>query len=156
MTGIARTAVDDRIGRAAEQSREFSAVFRFTYSSPGEACTKLATPTLSMPIGIPTTRDAVGSGGTEDEALHLDPLINPYGRERDRLLVGAALDVHLAERGGGQLDRRVQRQRRELLALRLLHGLGLLSGELLDPPQELLGVAAERESEATFHTGHSS
>ena len=31
MTGIARTAVDDRIGRAAEQSREFSAVFREEY-----------------------------------------------------------------------------------------------------------------------------
>lgn len=31
MTGIARTAVDDRIGRAAERSREFSAAFREEY-----------------------------------------------------------------------------------------------------------------------------
>ena len=65
----------------------------------------------------------------------------------------AAARLHLLQRGGGQLDGGVQRQRRELLALRLLHRLGLLRRELLDPAQELLGIAAEREAEAaaTFH-----
>src|SRR5207302_7354960 len=38
----------------------------------------------------------------------------------DRLLVGATVDPDLSERGGGQLDSRVQRRRRELLPLRLL------------------------------------
>ena len=65
--------------------------------------------------------------------------------------------LHLLQRRGGQLDRRVQRQRRELLPLRLLHRLGLLRRELLDPAQELLGVAAERETEAAaFHAGKAS
>ena len=41
-----------------------------------------------------------------------------------------------------------ERQRRELLALRLLDALGLLLGELAQAAHELLGVAAERESEA--------
>ena len=44
-----------------------------------------------------------------------------------------------------------KRQCGELLALRLVHGLGLLLGELAEPSQELLGVTAERKSEATFH-----
>ena len=39
-----------------------------------------------------------------------------------------------------------ERQRRELLALRLLHALGLLLGELAQAAQELLGIAAERET----------
>ena len=64
---------------------------------------------------------------------------------------GAPVDLHLRERGGRQLDRRVQRQRRELLALRLLHRLGLLLGELAQPAQEILGIAAEREAAAAFH-----
>src|SRR5918912_1489016 len=72
----------------------------------------------------------------------------------DRLLVGAALDVDLPEPRPGQLDRRVQRQRRELLPLRLLHRLSLLLGELAQAAHQLLGVAAERESESTFHARH--
>ena len=57
---------------------------------------------------------------------------------------------HLRERGRGQLDGGVQRQRRELLALRLLHRLRLLLRELAQPAQEILGIAAERKSESTF------
>src|SRR5262249_49755469 len=61
-------------------------------------------------------------------------------------------DCDLRERRRGQLDRRVQRQRRELLALGLLHRLGLLLGELAQAPEEVLRVAPERESEAAaFH-----
>src|SRR5205085_12065059 len=71
--------------------------------------------------------------------------------EGDRLLVGPALDAHLAERRAGQLYRRVERQRRELLPLSLLHALRLLLRELAQTPHELLGVAAERKSEAAFH-----
>src|SRR5207247_9870629 len=72
--------------------------------------------------------------------------------ERDRLLLGRALHLHLRERRRGELDCSVQRQRRKLLALRLLDGLGLLLRELAQPAQELLGVATEREAEAaTFH-----
>src|SRR5260221_9806495 len=72
--------------------------------------------------------------------------------ERNRLLVDRALRLQLGERGGGQLDGSVQRQRRELLALRLLHGLRLLLRELAQPAHQIVGVAPERESEAsTFH-----
>ena len=46
------------------------------------------------------------------------------------LLVGGAACLHLRQRCCRQLDRGVQGQRRELLALRLLHRLGLLLGEL--------------------------
>ncbi len=61
------------------------------------------------------------------------------------------------KRGRRQLDGGVQGQRRELLALRLLHRLGLLRGELLEPAKQLLGVTAERESEsATFHVSKTS
>ena len=60
-------------------------------------------------------------------------------------------ELHLRERRGGQLDGGVQRQRRELLALRLLHRLGLLLRELAQPAQQILRIAAERESESTFH-----
>ena len=71
---------------------------------------------------------------------------------RERLPVDGALELQLRERRGGQLDGGVQGQRRELLALRLLHRLGLLLGEFAQAAQEILGVAAEREaSESTFH-----
>ena len=66
--------------------------------------------------------------------------------------VDAALRLDLLERRGGELDGGVERQRGELLALRLLDGLRLLLGELAQPAHDLLGVAAERESEASaFH-----
>src|SRR5712692_6287601 len=72
--------------------------------------------------------------------------------ERDRLLVDRAGRLHLRERGGRQLDRRVQRQRRELLALRLLHRLRLLLGELTQAAQQILWIAAERKAHAAlFH-----
>ena len=59
-----------------------------------------------------------------------------------------ARDRDLRERRRGELDRGVQRQRRELLALGLLHRLGLLLGELAQAAQQILGIAAEREAEA--------
>ncbi len=72
--------------------------------------------------------------------------------QRDRLLVDAADRLDLGERGGRQLYRRVQRQRRELLPLGLLHVLGLLLRELAQTAHELVRVAPERESEsAAFH-----
>ena len=60
-------------------------------------------------------------------------------------------DLHARERGGGQLDRGVQGQRRELLALRLGDRLCLLLGELAQPAHQILGIAAEGEVEAAFH-----
>ena len=72
--------------------------------------------------------------------------------QRDCLLVDAALRLHLGECRGGQLDGRVQRQRGELLALGLLHGLGLLLGELAQAAQQILGIASERKT--TFHADH--
>src|SRR5579864_5757740 len=67
----------------------------------------------------------------------------------DRLLVDAARGLNLLERRGGQLDRGVERERRELLALRFLHALGLLLRKLAETAHQILGVAPERESEAT-------
>ena len=54
----------------------------------------------------------------------------------------AALSLHLAESGGGELYRRVERQRRKLLALRLGDRLGLLLGELAEPAHQIVGIAA--------------
>ena len=73
--------------------------------------------------------------------------------EGDRLLVDRAARLHLLERGGRQLDRGVQRQRRELLALRLLDRLGLLLGELAQATEQILRIAAEGEAAETaaFH-----
>ena len=61
----------------------------------------------------------------------------------------AAGRLHLLQRRRGQLDRRVQRQGRELLALGLLHRFGLLLGELAEALEQILWIAAE-EREATF------
>src|SRR3954454_13942547 len=72
----------------------------------------------------------------------------------NRLLVDAAGRLDLRERRGRQLDCGVQRQRRELLALRFLHGLGLLLRELAEPAHQILGVTPERESEATTAAFH--
>src|SRR5207237_7051801 len=75
----------------------------------------------------------------------------------DRLLVHATLRLNLLQRGCGQLDRGVERERRKLLPLRLLDALCLLLCELAQTAHDLLGVAAEGESEtATFHAIHSS
>src|SRR5439155_26194106 len=70
--------------------------------------------------------------------------------EGDCLFVRRPLNVHAFQRGGRELDRRVQRQRRELLALRFLNRLGLLLGKLPQAAQEILWVSAEREA-AAFH-----
>ena len=59
--------------------------------------------------------------------------------------------LHLRERGGGELNRGVQRQRRELLALRLGDRLGLLLGKLAQPAHQVVGIAPDREAEAAFH-----
>ena len=64
---------------------------------------------------------------------------------------GPPSSLHLAESGGGELNRRVERQRRELLALRLGDRLGLLLGELAQPAHQIVGIAAHREAEAAFH-----
>ena len=63
------------------------------------------------------------------------------------------LRLHLLQRRRGQLDGGVERERRELLALSLLHALGLLLGELTQAAHQIVGIAAERESEAStaFH-----
>ena len=71
--------------------------------------------------------------------------------EGDRLLVRPALRLDLAQRGGGQLDRGVQRQRRELLALCLRDRLRLLLGELAQAAHQILGVTAKGKVEAAFH-----
>ncbi len=59
-------------------------------------------------------------------------------------------DFHALQRGAGQLDRRVQRQRRELLALRLRDRLGLLGRELAQPAHQILRVSPEQRKTA-FH-----
>src|SRR5439155_23158781 len=70
--------------------------------------------------------------------------------QRDRLLVRRPRGLELTECSGGELDRSVQRQGRELLALRLLHRLRLLLRKLAEAAQEIFGIAAEGEA---FH-GH--
>src|SRR5207248_7976472 len=81
----------------------------------------------------------------------------PDAARRRARLAHAALRPLLHERCCGQLDRGVERERRELLPLRLLDALRLLLGELAQTAHDLLGVAAEGESEtATFHAIHSS
>ena len=57
----------------------------------------------------------------------------------------------LRERGRRELDGGVERQRRELLALRLLDALRLLLGELAQPAHDLLGIATESKASA-FHS----
>ena len=73
--------------------------------------------------------------------------------QSERLRVGRAFDLHLAKRRRSELDRSRERQGRELLALRLLHGIRLLLGELAERAEEILGIApAEREeTAAAFH-----
>ena len=64
---------------------------------------------------------------------------------------GAAGRLHLLQRGGGELDGGAQRQRRELLALRLLDALRLGLRELAQPAEDLLGVTAQRKEATAFH-----
>src|SRR6185436_13120160 len=71
--------------------------------------------------------------------------------ERDRLLVCTAGRLKLGEGRSGQLHGGVQGERRELLALRLLHRLRLLLGELAQASEEILRIAPEREAKSTFH-----
>ena len=56
-------------------------------------------------------------------------------------------------RRGSEVDRRIQRERGELLALGVLDGLGLLLRELAQGAEEILRIApAEREeAAAAFH-----
>ena len=54
--------------------------------------------------------------------------------------------AELRQRGGRQLDGGVERQRRELLALRLLHRLSLLFGELAQAAEKILGIPAEKRN----------
>src|SRR5262245_5668462 len=72
--------------------------------------------------------------------------------ERERLLVRAALRLDPRQRRGGQLVRRVQRQRGELLALGLGYRLRLLLRELAQAAHQVLGITPERKAEAAlFH-----
>jgi uncharacterized hydrophobic protein (TIGR00271 family) len=85
--------------------------------------------------------EALASGRHERHSLGKE---HPHGiAQGDRLLVDAAGRLHLLQRRSGQLDGRAQRQRRELLALGVLHRLGLFLGELAQAAQQILGVAAE-------------
>ena len=75
--------------------------------------------------------------------------------QRDGLLVGRPLDLDLLQRGSRELDGRVEGQRRELLALRLVHSLRLTLGELTQAAHQLVGVAAERKAESSLHDDYS-
>ena len=99
------------------------------------------------------TAVAVGVSRQHVEDFLYGACLRDWDAERERMSVGGALDLHLTERGGRELDCRRERQGRELLALRLLHGLGLLLGEFAERTEEILGIpAAEREEAATaFH-----
>jgi bacterioferritin B len=55
------------------------------------------------------------------------------------------------ERCPRQIDGGVQRQRGELLALRLVHGLGLALREFAQAAHQLLRIAAKRKAEFTLH-----
>ena len=88
--------------------------------------------------------------GCADERYRLGKEHAHRVAHRNRLFFGAALNVHLRERSRGELDGGVEGQRRVLLALRLLHRLRLLLRELAQPAQEILRIAAERETESTF------
>src|SRR4029453_2062551 len=93
--------------------------------------------------------EALACGADERDRL---PGEHAHGcAQLERLLVRRPGRGDLRERRVGQLDRGVQRQRRELLALRLLDALGLLLGELSEAPQDLLGIPAEREHASAFH-----
>src|SRR5947199_50900 len=82
------------------------------------------------------TRCTDERNGLREEDAHRVP-------QGDRLLVDAAGRLDLRERRRGQLDRGIERQRRELLALRFLHGLGLLLRELAQAAHQILGVTPE-------------
>ena len=58
---------------------------------------------------------------------------------------GPPVGCDLLQRGRGELDGGAQRQRRELLALRLLDALRLGLRELAQPAQDLLRVTARTE-----------
>src|SRR5262249_43314729 len=77
---------------------------------------------------LPLAHEALAGSAHERDRLGEE---HAHGvAKRDCLLVDAALRLYLSERRGGELDGGVERQRRELLALRFLHVLGLLLGEL--------------------------
>ena len=71
--------------------------------------------------------------------------------QSERLGVRRPLDLQAFQRRAGQLHGRVERERGELLPLRLVDGLGLALGELAQPAHELLGIAPERKAEFTLH-----
>jgi bacterioferritin B len=95
---------------------------------------------------LPRRRDERDGFGEQD----------PHGiSHRDRLDVRRSFHVQLLQSRGRQLNGRVQRQRRELLTLRFVHGLGLLLRKLSQASHELLGIAPEREAKSTFHRQYS-
>jgi hypothetical protein len=94
------------------------------------------------------TASAPGSGSTSrrDKSNRLGEEDAHRIAQGDGLLVRRAGHLEALERGAGQFDRGVQGQRRELLALRLLHGLGLALREFAQPAHQIVRVAPERES----------
>lgn len=90
--------------------------------------------------------------GSADERHRLGEQHAHRVAQRNRLLVHGARGLHLRQRCGGELDRGVERQRCELLALRLLHALGLLLGELAQAAHQVFRIAPE--GKAAFHGIH--
>src|SRR5262245_6576566 len=99
--------------------------------------------------GSALAHEALAGCGDERDGLGEE---NAHGvTQREGLLVDAAGRLNLLERRRRQLDRGVQRERRKLLALRLLHRLGLLLGELAQTLEEILGIPAEERKAALAH-----
>ena len=93
-----------------------------------------------------------GASGPADALYKLfDITPEAVVREARRLLVGATDRLEPSQRRGSQLDRRVQRQRRELLPLSLLDALRLRLRELAQAPEQVVGVAAEWEEASALH-----
>src|SRR2546425_1237022 len=91
--------------------------------------------------------------GGRDERARLGEEHAHCVAEGDGLFVDPARRLQLLERSRRELDGGVERQRRELLALRLLHRLGLLLGELAQTLQEILRITAEKREAAFAHRG---
>jgi ferritin len=93
-----------------------------------------------------------GGGDKRDRFGEENPHRVPKG---DRLLVRRALHLHLLQRSRGELDRRIQGERRELLPLRFVDSLRLPLRELAQTAHELLRIAPEREAKTALHGKYS-
>src|SRR6266576_1939225 len=112
-----------------------------------------STPTAPQPVSSARRRKTPPPQPTARRAHERNCLGEEHAHrvaQCEGLLVARALDVDLRQGRGGQLDGGVQRQRRELLTLRLLHRLRLLLGELAQAAQQIFGIPAELKASA-FH-----